>query len=100
MDGHLKRLEKAVGQNPLLKVLEYLPGRLQAYLGIDDLRLLYQRIDQLIHLLVHHSLIEINKNFYELLGQEMQESISDVNWLAYDALQCPQTRRSPHEPND
>ena len=88
----LKDWKQRLAKIPYSRYWKYLPGRLQAYLGIDDLRLLYQRIDQLIHLLVHHSLIEINENFYELLGQEMQESISDVNWLAYDALTLPSSQ--------
>ena len=70
---------------------KYLPGRIQAYLGIDNLRLLYQRIDRLLDLLVTHTMIELNERFYELLGQEMQESISDVNWQGYDALVKPRT---------
>lgn len=70
---------------------KYLPGRIQAYLRIDNLRLLYQRIDRLLDLLVTHTMIELNERFYELVTEENEESISDVNWQGYDALVKPRT---------
>ena len=58
---------------------------------IDNLRLLYQRIDRLLDLLVTHTMIELNERFYELVTEENEESISDVNWQGYDALVKPRT---------
>lgn len=68
---------------------KYLPGRIQAYLRIDHLRLLYQRINRLLDLLVSHTMIELNERFYELVTEENEASISDVNWQGYDALTKP-----------
>lgn len=65
---------------------KYLPGRIQSYLSVDDLRLLYQRLDRLLGLLSVHTMIELNERFYELISEEYEESLSDVNWQGYDAL--------------
>lgn len=82
----LKDWKQRLSKIPYSRYWKYLPGRLQAYLGIEDLQLLYQRLDRLISLLVQCSLYELNERFYELVAQEEEESISDVDWLAYDAL--------------
>lgn len=71
---------------PYSRYWKYLPGRIQFYLGIDDLRLLYQRLDRLMNLLVKHTMVELNERFYELVSDEYEESVSDVNWQGYDAL--------------
>ena len=65
---------------------KYLPGRIQSYLRVDDLRLLYQRINRLLDLLLDNTMIELNERFYELISEEYEESLSDVNWQRYDAL--------------
>ena len=65
---------------------KYLPGRIQSYLSVDDLRLLYQRLDRLLGLLSDHTMIELNERFYELISEEYEDSLSDVNWQGYDAL--------------
>lgn len=65
---------------------KYLPGRIQAYLRIDNLRLLYQRMNHLLGLLTNHTMVELSERFYELVSEEDEESISDVNWQGYDAL--------------
>lgn len=65
---------------------KYLPGRIQSYLNVDDLRLLYQRLDRLLGLLSNKTMIELNERFYELISEEYEESLSDVNWQGYDAL--------------
>ena len=53
---------------------------------VDDLRLLYQRINRLLDLLLDNTMIELNERFYELISEEYEESLSDVNWQGYDAL--------------
>lgn len=65
---------------------KYLPERIQVYLRIDQLRLLYQRIDHLLDLLVSYTMTELNERFYELVTGENEESICDVNWQNYDTL--------------
>lgn len=65
---------------------KYLPGRIQSYLSVDNLRLLYQRLERLLGLLSVHTMIELNERFYELISEEYEESLSDVNWQGYDAL--------------
>ena len=55
-------------------------------MSVDDLRLLYQRLDRLLSLLSVHTMIELNERFYELISEEYEESLSDVNWQGYDAL--------------
>lgn len=65
---------------------KYLPVRIQSYLRVDDLRLLYQRLNRLLDLLLDNTMIELNERFYELISEEYEESLSDVNWQGYDAL--------------
>ena len=82
----LKDWKQRLSKIPYSRYWKYLPGRIQAYLRIDSLRLLYKRIDRLLDLLVNHTMIELSERFYELVTEEDEESISDVNWQGYDAL--------------
>ena len=88
IDWHtiLKDWKQRLSKIPYSRYWKYLPGRIQAYLRIDSLRLLYKRIDRLLDLLVNHTMIELNERFYELVPEEDEESISDINWQGYDAL--------------
>lgn len=43
---------------PYSRYWKYLLGRIQSYLGIDNLRLLYQRINRLLGLLAPYTMIE------------------------------------------
>lgn len=82
----LKDWRQRLSKIPYSRYWKYLPSRMQVYLGINDLRLLYKRIDRLLGLLVIHTMIELNERFYELVTEENEESISDVDWHSYDAL--------------
>ena len=82
----LKDWKQRLSKIPYSRYWKYLPGRLQVYLGIEDLHLLYQRLDRLLALLVQCSMTELNDRFYELVTQNEEENISDVDWMAYDAL--------------
>lgn len=82
----LKDWKQRLNKVPYSRYWKYLPGRIQIYLNIDDLRLLYQRIDYLLNLLINYTMIELNEQFYELIPLENDESISDINWQGYDAL--------------
>lgn len=88
IDWHtiLKDWKQRLSKITYSRYWKYLPGRIQAYLRIDDFRLLYQRINRLLELLVNHTMVEVNERFYELVTEENEESISDVNWQGYDAL--------------
>lgn len=88
IDWHtiLKDWKQRLSKITYSRYWKYLPGRIQAYLRIDNFRLLYQRIDRLLELLVNHTMVEVNEQFYELVTEENEESISDVNWQGYDAL--------------
>lgn len=82
----LKDWKQRLSKIPYSRYWKYLPGRMQAYLNVDDLRLLYQRLDRLLGLLTSHTMIELNERFYELISDEQEDSLADVNWQEYDAL--------------
>lgn len=66
---------------------KYLPGRIQHYLNTDDLRVLYDRISELLGLLVHNDMVTINERFFELIGTQAEDSDPyQVSWSAYDEL--------------
>jgi transposase len=65
---------------------KYLPSRLQNYLAIDNNRIKYRRLKQLLGLLATYEMQQINELFYELIVQEDAPSDFDVNWTKYDAL--------------
>lgn len=82
----LKDWKQRLSKIPYSRYWKYLPGRIQAYLRIDDRRLLYRRINRLLGLLVTYTMVELSERFYELVTETNEESISDVNWKGYDAL--------------
>lgn len=71
----------------------YLPGRIFEYINISNLSIRKERLRWLISLLATRDMIQINDEFYELLGnqsdalQEPEAHPYDVNWSMYDQLQ-------------
>lgn len=68
---------------------KYLPGRLKDYLLVESIQIRKKRLNEMLNLLVRYDLKAINENFYELIGQSIQEEDHPygVNWESYDSLQ-------------
>lgn len=77
---------KVVGYSRYQK---YLPGRIKDYLLVESIQIRKKRLNEMLNLLVRYDLKAINENFYELIGQSIQEEDHPygVNWKSYDALQ-------------
>lgn len=64
---------------------KYLPSRIQYFLNVENKRLIYERLDFLINLLVTHDMSNINEHFYELT-EIIENSEFGVEWSEYDSL--------------
>ncbi|MGG5369176.1 IS21 family transposase [Enterococcus sp. AZ196] len=64
---------------------KYLPHRIQYFLNIDNKRLIYERLDMMIRLLVTHEMSYINEHFYEFT-ETIENADFGVEWSEYDSL--------------
>jgi transposase len=71
---------------PYSRYWKYLPGRIQAFLNIEDLKMRHDRISLFISLLCTQDLKAINENFYDLIGESKTGDAFEVNWQSYDSL--------------
>lgn len=83
----LKDWRRKLNVIPYSRYWKYLPGRIQHYLSIEDLRIRSERLSELLGWLVLHDMSTINERLFELLG-ERTETIDpyQVSWTAYDEL--------------
>lgn len=65
---------------------KYLPGRIQHYLIVEDVRLLYKRVMRLRSLLTTHDMASLNEQFYELVAEDQELDEYSVDWTTYDRL--------------
>ncbi|AQQ55541.1 IS21 family transposase [Planococcus lenghuensis] len=78
---------------PYSRFAPYLPGRIREYLAITDLSLRKDRLKWLIAQLITRDMEEINEHFYDLLGEQTEDTEHmiahpyDVDWTKYDQLQ-------------
>ncbi|MEB8401484.1 hypothetical protein NGG61_16250 [Enterococcus casseliflavus] len=64
---------------------KYLPHRIQYFLNIDNKRLIYDRLDMMIRLLVTHEMSYINEHFYGFT-ETIENADFGVEWSEYDSL--------------
>ena len=67
------------------RYFKYLPDILKVHLDVD-LRLRYERVNQLYRFLKVYTMSEVESKFYELIGADESSDAYHVNWHSYDKL--------------
>lgn len=65
---------------------KYLPEGIKLYLSDSDWKEQAKRVAQLLVLLVTNDMLDIDQNFYDLIGSSKEADTYDVYWNDYDVF--------------